>query len=435
MAGWVRRALVVLGTFAAFAMVNPVAAQAAPDPRPGLIAGCGFLEINMLTYSPDDHLFEFSDNGKVVWSRRLMGDNRTHEPADEGHTYRLVGDSNYLYGELVYHRPPVCDSAKLSVKVSSEPSCEPRAQRVSVHNDGTSTVRATTTGWYGVYTDFVDIPAGEGHDFVGGWPPYVAVETPGGAVPYYAVPALPDDGCGKFTSTLTAICGSQVRWDVSSDAIGSQSLAIFREFGPTPTTPAPVWLGKLPAHGKLTVYATVQKDDVIKAALGGLRPGTQDAYFEQVLSEIDGYAEPAACAKPEQAAVTFKAGCDGPTATITNYGAEREFTVTAGTVRTVKLAPGEVATIKIPLATGATAAVAVSGQDAFAEYEQRTCPTSPTPSPSPSSSSDGSGGGGGLPITGSPIAWVALGGAALLLAGIALTLATRRRRTFTSADE
>ena len=438
MTGRVRHALVVVGVLVVFAGLGAGvfagSARAEPTPQPphaGLNAGCGFVDVVMLTYSPDSHLFELFDNGKRVLSRPVMGDDQTNAPAQEGHTYRLTHEGD-LVQQIVYHRPPVCDSARLTAKVSSDPSCEPQQRRVRVHNDGAAPVRVDTAGFYGQYTDFAEVAAGADHDFVGTWGPYLVVDTPDGPVPYSVLPRPGPTGCGVFTSRLTALCGGQVRWDVGTEAIGPQSLAVFREFGPVPKTPVPVWLGTLPAHGKLTVYAPVVGGDVVMATHGGLRPGTQDPYVDEVLSQIDEYREPAACARPEQAAVTFKAGCDGPTATITNYGPEREFTVSAdGTpVKTVKLARGGVATVKIRATAAAT--VAVTGEEAFVTYVQRACPT-PTATGGGGTGGGNEGGnggntGGGLPITGYPVAWVALGGTALLLAGLALTLAARRRR-------
>ncbi|MEU4245544.1 LPXTG cell wall anchor domain-containing protein [Actinoplanes sp. NPDC026619] len=434
MTGWIRRSLVVLGSLVAFsaAVTGPAHAEPAPPAtlQHGVFIGCGFVDVVMRTSSPDTHLFEFFDNGKRVWSKSLMGDNQTHEPAKEGHTYRLNHEGN-LDGQVVYHRPAACDTTHLTATVSAEPTCaQSQQRRVHVRNDGATAVQVSTSGIWQQFTDFVEIAAGAEHDFVGTWSDYLVIGTPDAPLPYAVLPPIPPTGCGVFTSRLTALCGNQVRWDVGSEAIADQSLAIFREFGPIPQTPTPAWLGTLPANGKLTVYAPVVKGDTVLATEGGLRDGTQDPYVAQVLSQIEGYDEPAVCARPEQAAVTYKATCTTITATITNYGAEREFTVTAGdeTVNTVTLTRGDVATVEIPLAAGATAAVAVSGQDAFASYQQHTCPSA---TPSAGSTGNGGGGGsdgGGLPITGAPVAWFALGGATLLLAGAALMLAARRRR-------
>jgi hypothetical protein len=396
---WVRRALVVGGALVAFALSGQ-AAHAAPGAAPsgsGVRVACGAVEVVMVALSPD-MVFELHDDGALVWRRQVLAQDQVLQPATEGHTYRLGSPDGVVHGELEYHRPAVCDTAKLSAGVTAEPVCEPAARRVHVRNDGAEAVRVSTSGLYGNYTGFVEIAAGGDHDFVGTSSPYLVVETEDGAVPY-AVLATAATGCGKFTSRLTALCG-QVRWDVASDAVGAQSLAILRG-----AAQAPVWTGTLPAHGRLTAYARVEPGDTVLA----VHAGNQNA----VLSEIESFREPAACARPGQATVTYAKACDGPTATITNYGAGRAFAVKAGdeTIRTVTLAPGDAATVKIPLEAGEKATV----DRTF--YTQPDC-TPPT----------GKGGsGGGLPITGPPILWLALTGVLLLVTGATLRLTARNR--------
>jgi LPXTG-motif cell wall-anchored protein len=426
----IRRVLGVLIALIASTFVSVGPARAGtpiPAPDSGIVVGCGFLDVLAVNHGPGDQEYQFYDNGKLVWNKLLLAENEFQEPAKEGHTYKLTAGGTVL-GQVTYHRPAVCGTAKLSVTVTSDPSCSPLVRRMHVTNTGAATVPVSTEGSWGNYVDFVDLPPGASHDFVGTGGRYVAVGSPTETVLYEPAPATPPTGCGEFTSKLTALCG-QVRWDVATKAIGSQELTIFREFGPIPKTPVSIWSETLPAKGSLTAYAPAVKDDTILATLGYVR-GSGDAFIDKVISRIDSFADPAACARPEKAAVTYKGSCASTTATITNYGAEQTFTVSAGTevVKTVTLAPGDVAEVKVPLAAGQSAAVAVSGKDPFSTHDQRTCPSA-SGSGSGGSGSGGSGGGGGLPITGAPVVWIALTGAVLLLGGAALMLAMRRRRT------